>query len=329
MRAMRRLASVVILTACGVSAQDRAAWMHEARFGVMTHYLADWIAQTIHEPMTVERWNSLVDHFDVERMGDQLKSVGAAYYIISIGQNSGYYLAPNAVYDKLAGIAPSKLAKRDLVAGLYDALHKRGIRLMVYLPSGAPGGDKAADVALEWRNGPFRNREFQEKWEQIIRAWATRWGTKIDGWWFDGCYWPNIMYRGEAPNFASFAAAARAGNPNAVVAFNPGVIHRLISITPYEDYIGGEIDDPEKIQIRRAADGKVDGAQVQVLTHLGEQWGKGAPRYTTSQVVEWSRGVVKQGGAITWDTPVDATGAISTAFLEQLAAIGKALGRQP
>jgi hypothetical protein len=316
----------VLLLAASLHAQDRAAWMHDARFGVMTHYLSDWISQTTHEPMTIDRWNNLVDHFDTERMAEQLKLVGAAYYIISIGQNSGYYLSPNAVYDKLTGIAPSKLSRRDLVADLYEALHKRGIRLMVYLPSGAPGGDKPADAALNWQNGPYRNKEFQQKWEQIIREWSVRWGKKVSGWWFDGCYWPNTMYRTtDAPNFSTFAAAARAGNPESAVAFNPGVIHRLVSITPYEDYIAGEIDDPDKISIRRANDGKQDGAQLHVLTHLGEQWGKGRPRYTAAQVVEWSRNVVKQGGAITWDTPVDPTGAISSDLLEQLAAIGKSV----
>jgi hypothetical protein len=46
------------------------------------------------------------------------------------------------------------------------------------------------------------------------------------------------MYRcPDALNFASFAAAARAGNPNGVVAFNPGVYNRLRSLTPYEDYL--------------------------------------------------------------------------------------------
>ena len=323
---MRRLLLILGICLGILRAQDRAAWMREARFGVMTHYLADWIAQTTHEPMGIERWNTLVDRFDVERIAEQVKSTGAGYYLISIGQNSGYYFAPNPVYDKLTGIAPSKLARRDLVADLYEAMHKRGIRLMVYLPSGAPGGDKAADAALGWQNGPYRNKEFQQKWEQVIREWSARWGKNVSGWWFDGCYWPNTMYRSEdAPNFASFAAAARAGNPDAALAFNPGVIHRLISITPYEDYIAGEIDDPEKITIRRAVDGKQDGAQLHVLTHLGEQWGKGAPRFTAAQAVEWSKKVVQQGGAITWDTPVDPAGRIAPEFVEQLTAIGKAV----
>src|SRR5713101_656130 len=174
-----------------LNGQDRAAWMKQAKWGVMTHYLADWIARP--EKMTVERWNNLIDRFDVETLAKQLESAGAGYYQITIGQNSGFYLSPNATYDRLVGMEPSKCSRRDLVADLYEALHKRGIRLMVYLPSGAPAGDAKAAAALEWRNGPYPNREFQLKWEQIISEWSERWGKKVSGWWFDGCYFPNSM----------------------------------------------------------------------------------------------------------------------------------------
>ncbi len=309
--------------------QDRARWMPEARFGVMTHYLADWQAQVHHLDMSVERWNQLVDGFDVERMARQLASVGAGYYQISIGQNSGYYLAPNAAYDRLTGIRPSKCSRRDLVADLYEALHKRGIRLMVYLPSGAPGQDKAADAALEWRNGPYPNREFQGKWEQVIREWSERWGRKVSGWWFDGCYFPNTMYRSlDPPNFASFAAAARAGNPDAAVAFNPGVVYRMLSLTPHEDFTAGEIDKPELVTIRRGSGGKIDGVQIHMLSFLGQTWGKGTPRFTTEQVIAYTKKVRDAGGAVTWDVPVEMDGTIAPAFLDQLAALNKALSGQ-
>ena len=307
-------------------ARDRAAWMKEARWGVMTHYLADWKAREMKEPMSVAKWNEMIDHFDVEGLAGQLKNVGAGYYLITIGQNSGYYLAPNATYDRFVGIQPSKCSRRDLVADLYEALHKRDIRLLVYLPAGAPGGDATAREALRWQNGPHRNREFQLKWEQIIRAWSMRWGPRVAGWWFDGCYWPNTMYRtDEPPNFASFAAAARAGNPESIVAFNPGVVPRILSVTPHEDYTAGEINDPNRIEIRRAADGKIDGTQVHILSYLGERWGMGAPRFATEQVVTWSQSIHKQGGVITWDVPIRPNGLIAQPFLDQLTAVGKAL----
>ncbi len=302
--------------------------MKEARFGVMTHYLADWRARTDGLTMSVDQWNELVDHFDVEGLAEQLKSVGAGYHILTIGQNSGYYAAPNATYDKLTVIRPSKCSRRDLISDMSAALGKRGIRLIVYLPAGAPGGDRAAREALQWESGAHPNREFQGKWEQVIREWSQRWGARIAGWWFDGCYWPNTMYRSaQAPNFESFAAAARAGNAASAVAFNPGVVTRLLSMTPHEDYTAGEENDPDQVQIRRATDGLLDGVQVQVLSYLGRTWGMGEPRFTAEQAVQYSGTIHKVGGAITWDVPVQKNGLIAKPFVDQLGAIGKSLGK--
>jgi alpha-L-fucosidase len=292
----------------------------------MVHYLADWKARDHELLLNVEKWNELVDGFAVDGLATQLKSVGAGYLILTIGQNSGYYLAPNPTYDRLAGISPGKCSRRDLMADMSAALRKRGLKLIAYLPSGAPAGDRIAREALQWQNGPHPNKEFQQHWEQIIRDWSLRWGDRIDGWWFDGCYWPNTMYRAKSPpNFESFAAAARAGNPRSVVAFNPGVIPRLISVSPDEDYTAGEISDPATVQIRRAVAGKLDGKQIQALSYLGRTWGRGEPRFTSEQVIQYSQAVRASGGAMTWDVPVQLDGRIPESFLAQLRALGAAL----
>ena len=153
-----------------------------------------------------------------------------------------------------------------------------------------------------------------------------RWGTKISGWWFDGCYWPNTMYRtAESPDFATFAAAARAGNPASALAFNPGVVYRMLSVTPHEDYVAGEIDQPERATIRRAQDGKIDGAQLHMLSYLGKTWGMGEPRFTAEQAADWSRKIADAGGVVTWDTPIQRNGTFSQPFLDRLAAIGKTM----
>jgi hypothetical protein len=328
------LICVVLVALCGAPparAADRAGWMKEARWGVMTHYLADWIAATEGRGRTlsVAEWNDLVDHFDVEGLADQLHAAGAGYHIFTIGQNSGFYLGPNPTYDRLTGIEPSHCARRDLVSDLAGALERRGIRLIVYLPAGAPAGDRTAREALQWQNGPYRNREFQVKWEAVIRDWSLRWGPKAAGWWFDGCYWPNTMYRNrEPPNFASFAAAARAGNSDSVLAFNPGVVDRSLSVDPEEDYTAGEINDPERLMIRRAVDGKVDGAQVHVLSYLGTTWGKGLPRFSEEQLTGFCRNVARAGGVVTWDVPIERGGRIAPVFLDPLRVVGKTLGRQ-
>ena len=257
---------VYVLTSGAARAEDRAQWLRDAKWGVMSHYLADWIAARDGTEMNVDRWNRLVDAFDTERLADQLESIGARYYIFTIGQNSGYYLAPNRSYDQFVGRNPSRCSRRDLVSDLSASLRARGIRLLAYLPSGAAARDSQAGDALQWQNGAHRNLEFQAKWEQVIRQWSERWGDGVAGWWFDGCYWPNAMYRHDAPNFASFAAAARAGNPDAIVAFNPGVFARITSISPDEDFTAGEINDPASIDFHRIEKGRRDGAQLHVLS---------------------------------------------------------------
>jgi len=309
-------------------AQQRAAWMREARWGVMTHYLAATVARDTETG--VEEWNRLIDNFDVDGLAKQLAAARAGYLLITLGQNSGFYLSPNKTYDRLTGIRPSKCSRRDLIADLYEALEPKGIKLMVYLPAGAPDRDPAAMKALGWKKGPHRNREFQLKWETVIREWSERWGEKVAGWWFDGCYWPNKMYRfPDAPNFASFAAAARAGNPDSIVAFNRGVIYPILSITPQEDYTAGEINDPGRLRCRGRtfACSEVDGAQYHMLSYLGKRWARPPLRFSDEEAIRYTRRIVAGGGAVTWDVPIQPGGLISEEFVKQLKVLGAALAK--
>jgi len=309
----------------GEQTTGRAEWLHDARWGVFTHYMADTVLAA--EDLSIESWNAAVDSFDVGALANLLERTGAGYYVITLGQNSGYYCSPNRAYDKHTGIRPSKCSRRDLVADLYDVLHPKGIRLMVYLPSGAPDRDAEAVKALGWqrgRDGPdARLASFQRKWEEAIREWSLRWGPKVAGWWFDGCYYADLMYNhAEEPNFASFAAAARAGNPEAVVAFNPGVKQPIITVTPEEDYTAGEINDVLKV---RCGGRFVGQAQYHMLSYLGQRWAAGPPRFSEADAVDATLAVVEKGGVVSWDVPIEADGAIPAPFAKQLIAIGKGL----
>ena len=98
--------------------QARAAeptdWFHQARWGVLTHYLGAPPSSRGGAEVTSEMWNQQVDAFDVDGLTQQLASTGTKYLLFTIGQNSGHFCAPNATYDKLVGISPSKCSRRDL-----------------------------------------------------------------------------------------------------------------------------------------------------------------------------------------------------------------------
>jgi hypothetical protein len=314
-------------------AAEKTDWFCQARWGVMTTYLADPPGTTAGSQVTAETWNKQVEEFDVPGLTGQLASVGTKYLLLSIGQNSGHFCAPNATYDKIVGIRPSRCSRRDLVADLAEALHDKGIRLMVYLPSGAPGMDATACAKLGWQPGPVgRLAEFQRNWEAVIREWSVRWGKSVSGWWLDGCYYPEQMYRfPQEPNSASFAAALKAGNPEAIVAFNPGVAVPVAGLTKHEDYSAGEVNLDMLSRAVASCRGRwleCEGAKVQyhILTYLGTTWCAGErPVWSDDAVIAVTRQLAAKGGVVTYDVPIQKNGLIPQPFCQQLRAVGQAI----
>ncbi len=334
---------VVLVLAGGAGAAEKTDWMRDAKWGVMTHYLGAAPSSKGGKELTAEAWNARIDAFDVPGLVEQLVESGAKYYLFTLGQNSGHYCAPNATYDRLVGIEPSKCSRRDLVADLAKALRPHGIRLMIYLPSGAPAADPVAVERLGWRWGfeggwpswgkPTHERlpEFQKKWEAIVRDWSLRWGKDVAGWWIDGCYFADDMYRAkDTPNFASLAAALKAGNPNAIVAFNPGVKLPVVCHSKHEDYTAGEVGLKQMPEAIRTCPGRWierDGSRVQyqLLTFLGESWCRGEkPQLPDKEIIDYVRRLSEKGGAVTFDVPIGTNGLIPKPFVDQLKAVGRA-----
>ncbi|MFH0795814.1 MAG: hypothetical protein V2A65_02005 [Candidatus Omnitrophota bacterium] len=318
-------------------------WFKDAGWGVFCHYLADLpgLSNSLGKGLSADDWNRRVDAFNLAGLVQQLESIGTRYFFLTIGQDSGHYCSPNATYDSFVGIKPSKCSRRDLISDLADALQKKGIRLLVYSPSGAPADDAVAVSALEWKWGfdstgkrtGERLAEFQVKWEAIIREWSLRWGKKVSGWWIDGCYFADGMYRHlDPPNFQSFASALKAGNPEAIVAFNPGVLNPVSSLTEFEDYTSGEISntlpvngvEPCVTPLNRW----VNGAQYHILTFLGGCWCRGMPRFPDDFPPVYTRYVNSWGGVVTWDVPITKEGLIPEPFFRQLMILGTALHKE-
>lgn len=314
-------------------AQKRFA---DGGFGVISHWLG-------RPDMSAEAWDRRVDAFDVNGFAAQLAEAGAAHLIFTLGQNSGHYASPNATYALLTAVLPCKCSSRDLIADLHEALAPYDIRLFVYLPSGAPAQDEAACQALGWEWGydvpwPRMNGHvltgqrlagFQVKWEAVIREWSRRWERKVEGWWIDGCYFADAMYRSALPpNFKSLAAALRSGNPDALLAFNPGVRFPLTPFATCEDYTAGEFDRalPE---ITTWVDTTDENPIPHVLGYLGNTWGRGdKPRFSDDLVTAYTAYVKGRGGVVTWDVPLSETGQIAAPFKRQLAQVRQFISKE-
>jgi len=292
-------------------------WFGQARFGVFVHYLGQG-----------EEWNSRVDSFDVGRFADQIAKTKAGYVVFTLGQNSGYYCSPNATYEKYAGYKKSRrCSKRDLPMEIGDALAKRGIRLMLYLPSRSPQRDKQAMASLgdvhERQPAP---QEFTRKWSEVIREWSLRYGRKVSGWWFDGSYntagWDDLS---KPNNWNTWADACRAGNPQSILAFNPGadIGHAFNRLTDQQDYTAGE---QNKFGATPKSNPAPERMQWHILSFLGTYWArKDGPTNSDQYMIDYVKTVNAQGGVVTIDVHVSYDGTIYGPHLSQLIEIGRSI----
>ena len=307
---------LALLLAVTVGAASSADWLRDAKYGAFMHLLPS-DARTL----------ALVGKVDVERLAAQLDSIGAKYFILTLGQNSGYFNAPNAAYDRVTGYrAGERCSKRDLPEDLWRALHARGIRLMLYLPCQTPNEDRRAQKAFglpEGRKDQPIDLVFAARWAAVIQEWADRYGDRVSGWWFDGGY--NQV--GFSESIAQkYAAAVKHGNPHGIVTFNPGV--SLVRHTRAEDYTAGELNDPFEMN---PSSPLMDGSQWHALTFLGHAWAQRDTRFPAKRWADWARTVTDNGGAITfdmgpnWDPRAGPIGALSDAQVAQMKAIRAAV----
>jgi hypothetical protein len=307
-------------------------WFKACRWGVLACYLADTASNLQPIALSAAAWNERVDRFDVAALAAQLAALRVPYLILSLGQNSGHYLAPNAAYDRIVGRSPSHLSRRDIIAELAAALHPHRIPLLVYLPATAPRNDALAKARLEGATGEH-GPDMRRHWEDVCREWALRWGPAIAGWWIDGPYDAPAYQQPDAPNYRSLAEALKAGNPDAIVCFNNGLRTPIYSITEYEDYTPGEIErdltvapgmrmDPPRLD---AYPEFVNGARLHALTIMGEWWGQGPVRFPDELTIGYTKFINRRGGVVTWDVPIRPDGTLDPAFLPQLAALARAL----
>lgn len=307
-------------------------WFKDCRWGMMSCVLADSASNLQPTDLPADEWNRRIDAFDVDGLARQLAEARVPYFIITIGQNSGFYLSPNATYDAIVGLKPSKCSRRDLVADLYTALHRHGIRLLAYLPGTAPASDPAAKARLDGKPDE-RMTELQRNWEAVCREWSLRWGRTLSGWWIDGPYNHAAYQHADAPNYRSFSEALKAGNPDSIVAYNNGLRTPIYSITEYEDYTPGEIERdlpvapgclPDYSRLRNF-ERYLDGAQLHVLTIMGDWWGKGPLRFPDDLTIAYTKYFNSKGGVVTWDVPLTPAGLVNPEFFPQLKALGHAI----
>lgn len=239
------------MTAEAQSLRSDTSWMADITYGFFFH----WNSKSM--PQTGEQlpYEQAVDNFDVERFAQTVHECGGKLVFFTTSWAEYYFPAPIRAIDN---ILPGRTTKRDLVADLSRALEKYGIRLILYYHVGH--GDQG------WMSAQNSIKDYSDSnigdvfvnIEKIVAEISQRYGDKLSGLWLDDgrCYYANGV------RFENVAKAAKSGNKDMVLCFNPWVLPRM---TDFQDFFAGEtglnlgsagVDNP---YLPEGGDGKFKG----------------------------------------------------------------------
>jgi hypothetical protein len=158
---------------------------------------------------------------------------------------------------------------------------------------------------------------YQAVRELILKHYVEKYGSKIDGWWFDGSGGLDKSER------LLWRETVHAGNPKAIIAYN------RMAGPPFRssaqcDYFGGHptprsrhkfwdsINLPMITAIEAGpwmgidglpVDGPGNGALGHVFMGLQDRWTLGGCKFPPKQAIEWTTRVLSAEGMYTWSVP--------------------------
>jgi hypothetical protein len=200
------------------------AWLQQAGYGIVCH----WTSESRPRRGPPKPYAEAVQAFDVEALASQVQETGAGVFILTASHAQMYFPAPLQALDRLLS---GRTASRDLIADLAAALGRRGIRLMLYYHLGAASDPEWLRASGFWETD---TRAVFANWTAIVREVGERYGETLAGWWFDD---GAVSYYYRSAPWEQLTHAAKAGNPQRLVAYNPW---ELPSTTEFQDYCCGE-----------------------------------------------------------------------------------------
>lgn len=206
---------------------DKTSILANKKYGIIVHYLHG-IQNGKYSPTNptgvTTSWDQCVKDFDVEAFAKNVKRCGAGYVMFTLCQVSPYICAPSSTFDEITeGKCKGGCTERDLPLELGKALEKYGIDLYLYFTGDGPRGDAVSSKAFGTLAETDGNvtEPFVRKWAAVMEELAVRYGKLVKGWWIDGCF-DYIGYNDDLLKI--YKDAALAGNPEALVTFNNGVV---------------------------------------------------------------------------------------------------------
>jgi hypothetical protein len=237
-----------------------------------------------------------------------VEATGAGYVILTVGHAETYCPAPLASWEKYH---PGKTTRRDLIAGMADALQSKGVKLICYL--------NAAGLTHYPRAS---GEEFSRIMTEVVTEFGERYKEKVAGYWFDCCYQAREKY----PDFSfrDFFKACKAGNPNRIVALNSWIYP---NVSEWQEYWAGETASPVEPPVNGSNPrGPGQGLRYQSLLIMEPYWVQQkvempAPRFDAQRLGDYISQCMDNGGAVTINLGIYQDGSVDPKAVEVLKSV--------
>lgn len=277
------------IAADALSFRKSPDWFKNAGYGLMFQ----WTNRATPPKGPIKEWEQKVNDFDLSSLMNLVEDSGASFVVWSVTWGQQYISAPNKTLDTLIA---GRTTQRDLLGELAERLHAKGIRLLFYYHYGYdcyhskdPEWLRAAGGAL-----PDKAKLF-ETITRLVSEIGQRYGDKLDGWFFDGGHrYYDTHFDGSAAvgissaPFKQLGLAARAGNSERVICYNPWILPRL---TEYQDYFAGEGQTSHSLHEGVFTNGAQKGLMGFGCFTFERRWGHietnkpiAAPKFTSDQL---------------------------------------------
>ncbi|MDW5290820.1 T9SS type A sorting domain-containing protein [Formosa sp. PL04] len=328
---------IIAIGASKATAQSNA--MHDRALDYKGTWGVRILHATAYDAQNPDGTGVTAENFDVDALMtqlDQLTTINHVVINLNRGHQASWYSAPYP--EKSAEIGAGFFPTRDLFGELLDALNSRDIKALVYFSGVGYDHDyPTAAQNAQWdtylaNNYPIENytgttpekRQRNAATADIIEYYSLKYGTKIDGWWFDRCYGSEYTVAEKT----NLAVVARAGNPNAFFTLHAGTTGSpLQQRAPECDFTAGHptlmafqppwtetstrstgvgsdmVEDIEAgpwIDINGNPDSSEGTALGAILMPFQENWRNGAADFPTDLAFEWTTRTMEAEGMYTW-----------------------------
>ncbi|WP_339722522.1 hypothetical protein [uncultured Paraglaciecola sp.] len=302
--------------------------------GVFVHFVERDVANV--------PWNDRIQNFDVVALADVAEAGGASFLMFTLTHwdlNLPFPLPANASTN-LQNIfsEPDRTATRDLMSDLYNELNSRGIKLYFYFNAFADGESEAFKAAWGYPDGDWLNNVYE-----LVELISLEYGTKVSGWWLEN------MSLTAKPGSSDIdrillAQKLRAGNPDAVIAYNVGgqqagqiPFANDAAIAGIVDYTGGHLKNKNLNYLKPVSKFDSNGIlnhRVEHIDNIG--WWIDAlpedvpsyfhhPRYAMDNLLEYMKDTRSVGAVMNWNMAPYIDGSIDPRSAAQMEVIGQVM----